>query len=75
MEFIRVLIKDQPNVQVDVLINGQRNGTTGQLITLGSPGWKFVSVDLPTARQQNLNVRNTTATHPMIIEIDCGSGI
>jgi hypothetical protein len=75
MEFIRVLVKDQPTLQTDVLINGQRNGTTGELITLGSPGWKFISVDLPAARQQNVNVKNTTPTRPMQIEIDCDEGI
>lgn len=72
MEFILVWIKNQPGVQEGVLINGQRNGTTCELITLGSPGWIFVSVDLPNAKQQNVNVTNTTATHPMEIEIDCG---
>jgi hypothetical protein len=71
MEYISVRVKNQPNIQVGVLINGQRNGTTGALITLGSPGWVFISVDLPNARQQNVNVTNTTATHPMEIEIDC----
>jgi hypothetical protein len=71
MEFIRVLVKDQPTLQADVLVNGQRNGTTGELITLGSPGWKFISVDLPAAGQQNVNVKNTTPTRPMRIEIDC----
>lgn len=70
MEFIRVLVKGQSTLQVPVLINGQRNGTTGQVITLGSPGWKFISVDLPNARQQNVKVRNTTPTFPMIIEIE-----
>jgi hypothetical protein len=71
MEFIIVRVKNQPNIQASVLINGQRNGTTGALITLGSPGWVFISVDLPNARQQDVNVTNTTATHPMDIEIDC----
>ena len=72
MEFISVRVKNQPAVQADVLINGQRNGTTGALITLGDPGWVFISVDLPNSRQQSVNVTNTTATHPMEIEIDCG---
>jgi hypothetical protein len=70
-EFIRVNIKDQPAKRADVFINGERNGTTGELITLGSPGWIFISVNLPDAQPQNVNVRNTTATHPMIIEIKC----
>lgn len=71
MEFIRVSVKDQPDIEADVLINGERNGTTGALITLGSPGWVFISVDLPNARQRDFKVANTTALHPMEIEIDC----
>jgi len=69
MEFIIVRVKDQPNVQAGVLINGQRNGTTGALITLGNPGWVGISVDLPNAGLQVVDVTNTTATHPMEIEI------
>ena len=38
MEFIRVLIKGQSTLQVAVLINGQRNGTTGQVIHAGQSG-------------------------------------
>jgi len=74
MEFIRVQVKEQPDVQAGVLINGQRNGTTGALITLGSPGWVFISVDLPNARQRNVKVTNTTASHPMDIKIECDAG-
>lgn len=71
MEFIIVQVKGQPGVQAGVLINGQRNGTTGALITLGSPGWVAISVDLPNAKQQVVDVTNTTPTHPMEIVIDC----
>jgi hypothetical protein len=71
MEFIEVRVKNQPLIYADVLINGRRNGKTAALITLGGPGWIFVSVDYPGARQQNLKVKNTTASHPMNIEIEC----
>jgi hypothetical protein len=71
MEFILVYVKNEPTAHDAVLINGQRNGITGSLITLGSPGWIFVSVDRPNAVQQNVNVKNTTALHPMAIQIDC----
>ena len=70
MEFIRVLVKGQSTLQVPVLLNGQRNGTTAQVITLGSPGWKFISVDLPNAKRQFVPVKNTTSTFPMVIEIE-----
>lgn len=69
MEFIIVRVKGQPGLQVDVLINNQRNGTTGALITLGGPGWVGISVDLANAGLQVVDVTNTTATHPMEIEI------
>ena len=69
MEFIIVRVTGQPGLQVDVLINGQRNGTTGALITLGSPGWVGISVDLPNVGLQVVDVTNTTPTHPMEIDI------
>jgi hypothetical protein len=70
MEFILVQVKDEPTANAAVLINGELNGSTGKLITLGTPGWIFVSVDLPGAQQRNVNVKNTTASHPMTIVID-----
>ena len=70
-EFIVVRAKGQPGVQAGVLINGNRNGTTGVPITLGSPGWVVISVDLPKAKEQRVNVKHTTPTHPMNVEIDC----
>jgi hypothetical protein len=70
MEFIIVRVKDDPTAFAAVLLDGQRNGTTGKLITLGSPGWVNVSVDLPDAEPQDVNVTNTTASHPMAIEIE-----
>lgn len=71
MEFIIVRVKGQPDIQIGVLINNQRNGTTGSLITLGGPGWVVISVDLPKAQHQIVDITNTTPTHPMEISIDC----
>jgi hypothetical protein len=71
MEFIIVRAKNDPTAFAAVLLDGQHNGTTGKLITLGSPGWVNVSVDLPGAEPQDVNVTNTTAAHPMAIEIEC----
>jgi hypothetical protein len=70
-EYIIVRIKDRPAAQVSVLINGRKNGTTGQLITLGGSGQRFISVDFPNARQKSVDVENTTASHPLHVEIDC----
>ncbi len=71
MEFLIVRVKDQPNANTDVLINRQTNGKTGVLLTLGQPGWILVSANLPGAREQKVEVKNTTPLHPMNIEIQC----
>ena len=70
MEFIIVRIVGEPMAQVDVLINGEKNGTTGSLVTLGTPGSVFVSVDRPTAKERKINVEDTTVLHPMDVEIE-----
>ena len=71
MEYIIVKVKDQPNVDAGVLINRQPNGRTGVLLTLGGPGWILVSVDWPGAKEQVVEVKNTTPLHPMNVDIQC----
>ena len=71
MEYIIVKVKDQPNVDAGVLINRQANGRTGVLLTLGGPGWILVSVDWPGAKEQVMEVKNTTPLHPMNVDIQC----
>ena len=70
-EYIKVFVKDAPQTRAPVVINGETNGVTGELLTLGSPGWIFVSVQLPNAHERKVNVKNTTPSHPMIVEIEC----
>jgi hypothetical protein len=70
-EYIIVRVKGQPSMRAPVLINGVKSGTTDELITLGSPGWVFISVDLPKAKERKVDVTKTTPTHPMLVEIDC----
>jgi hypothetical protein len=72
MEYIIVEIKDQPNVDAEVLINRQPNGRTGVLLTLGGPGWILVSVNWPGAEERDVEVKNTTPLHPMNVDIQCG---
>jgi hypothetical protein len=72
MEYIIVTVAGQPHVQADVLINRQKNGKTDSLLMLGDPGWVFVSVDLPNAQEQKVQVKNTTPNHPMTVKIQCG---
>ena len=71
MEYIIVKVKDQPNVDAVVLINGQTNGRTGVLLTLGGPGRILVSVYWPGAKAQEVDVKNTTPGHPMNVDIQC----
>ena len=71
MEYIIVEIKDQPNVDAEVLINRQPNGRTGVLLTLGGPGWILVSVNWLGAEEQEVEVKNTTPLHPMNVDIQC----
>ncbi len=70
-EYIVVVVKDAPQTRAAVVINGETNGVTGELLTLGSPGWVVVSVRLPNAHERNVNVKNTTPSHPMTVEIEC----
>ena len=70
-EFIVVRIADQPDAKADVLINGQHNGQTGKTLTLGSSGWVMVSVDRPGAQGRDVDVGETTPSHPMEVEIKC----
>ena len=72
MEYIVVEIKDQPDLDAEVLINRQSNGRTGVLLTLGGPGWILVSANCPGAKEQKVEVKNTTPRHPMNVIIPCG---
>ena len=72
MEYLIVRIAGQPTVEADVLINRHTNGKTGVLLTLGDPGWIFVSVNMSGAHEQKVEVKNTTPTHPRMVDIQCG---
>ncbi len=69
MEFIKVTVPGREGEDIDVLINGEKNGKTGETIMLGSSGFVSISVDLPRAEEKIIEVKNTTAEHPMIIEV------
>ncbi len=71
MEYIIVRVKDQPNADAEVLINRKLNGRTGALLTLGSPGWIIVSVKLPGALEETVEIKNTTPKRPMSVTISC----
>jgi len=71
MEYIYVTVTDreEDDDRIEVLINGEINGTTDETILLGSSGYVIVSVNLPEAQEQVVKVEDTTPEHPMIIEV------
>jgi hypothetical protein len=69
MEYIIVTVPGREDEKIDVLINGEKNGKTGEVIILGSSGVVSVSVDLPTAKPQTEDVIDTTPNHPMLIKV------
>jgi hypothetical protein len=71
MEYIIVTVKGRPQEDAAVLINGEHNGRTTELLTLGEPGWVFVSVDLAGAEEQQVDVRNTTPSKPIRVHVPC----
>ena len=71
MEYIIVRVKGRPQEDAAVLINAEHNGRTTELLTLGGPGWVFVSVELPGAEEQQVDVRNTTPSKPVEVEVPC----
>ena len=69
MEYIKVTVPGREKDDFDVLINGEKNGKTGETIILGSSGFVIISVDLPGAEEKTVDVKNTTADHPMPVEV------
>lgn len=69
MEFIIVIVLGREGEDIDVLINREKNGKTEETIILGSSGFVSISVDLPGAEEKLVEVINTTADHPMLIEV------
>ncbi len=68
MEFLKVIVPRQENQDIDVLINGEKNGKAGEVLIL-SEGFVLVSVDLPGAEEKEINLCDTTPKHPQIVEI------
>ncbi len=72
MEFVKVLVPGRDGQDIDVLLNRQRNGKVGEVLTLGDPGFVMVSVDLPGAEEKEVDVQGTTPQHPQLVEIQVG---
>ncbi len=69
MEYIIVTVPGKEGENIDVLINGEINGKVGETIILGNSGFVMISVDLPGAEEETIEVKNTTEDHPMDIEV------
>ena len=68
MEFMRVIVPGREGQDIDVLINGEKNGKVGEKLILGE-GFVMVSVDLTGAEEKEVDLRNTTPNHPIEVEI------
>ena len=69
MEFLKVIVMGREGQDIDVLINGEQNGKVGETLIL-SREIILVSVDLPNAEEKEVDLRNTTAYQPMVVEIE-----
>jgi hypothetical protein len=68
MEFLIVIVPGREGEDIDVLINGEKNGKVGEVLTLGE-GFVMVSVDLPGAEEKEVDLIDTTPTNPKSVEI------
>lgn len=68
MEFLKVTVPGRKDRDINVLIDGEKSGKINEVIILGR-GDILVSVDLPGAEEKVVDLRNTTPSHPKIVEI------
>jgi len=68
MEYLKVIVPGRDGQDIDVLLNKERNGKVGQVLVLGK-GMVLVSIDLPNAEEKQVDLCDTTTTHPLIVEI------
>ena len=68
MEFLKVLVPGKEGQDIDVLLNRQKNGKVGEVLTV-SEGYVRVSVDLPGAEEKLVDVTGTTPDLPLVEEI------
>jgi hypothetical protein len=68
MEYLIVSVPGKEGQNIDVLINGEKNGKAGETLILGE-GFTLVSVDLPDAQAKEVDLKNTTPTKPINVEV------
>ena len=76
MQFLTVHAQDRASgkvlTNIPVLINGECNGTTGNMLKLDG-GLVEISADYHLADTKVLNLKNTTYEFPMSVMISVGS--
>ena len=68
MEYLKVVVPGKENEDIDVLINGEKNGKVGEVLILDE-GFVMVSVVLPGAEEKQVDLTGTTPDNPMTVEI------
>jgi len=68
MEYLIVTVPGKAGQDIDVLINRQKNGKAGETLILGGE-FTRVSVDLPDAEEKLVDLKDTTPTNPMKVEV------
>jgi len=68
MEYLIVTVPGKEGQDIDVLINREKNGKVGETLILGE-GFILVSVDLKDAEEKEVDLKDTTSTNPMKVEI------
>jgi hypothetical protein len=68
MEHLIVTVPGKEGQNIDVLINREKNGKVDKTLILGK-GFTLVSVDLPGAEEKKVDLKTTTPTKPMKVEI------
>ena len=73
MEYAIVRVPGHEGEKITVIVNGQPNGKTGELLSL-SQGWTFFSVELPGAATTKVELKDTTSSNPANVEVPIGAG-
>jgi len=63
MEYIRVKVNDREEEKIPVLVNGEENGFTCDVMQL-EEGFVEISVKLKGAETKEIELVDTTADHP-----------
>ena len=69
MEYLVVKATKETDDPVQVLVNGEKNGYVGEVLTL-EEGFVEVSVDMEGAETKEIELVDTTPTQPMEVTIN-----